>query len=144
MIQKASRAPKRLVFLRGIIQGDACSSDLPGRGNRPAHPAWVKDSIQSVAAEHEVNPEGIEVIDHAKTNASERYDRTSERRHRRGVTRAEAGITHRRNYFGAMMVALGEEWVCQWNDPELSRHRSTCSRSHWPSRRGQENRGRTS
>ncbi len=111
VIQKASRAPKRLVFPEGehpkvMRAAQICLEE------GIAQPILLGSEalIRSVAADNEVNLEGIEVIDHLEDERFERYvNEHLKRRHRRGVTRAEAGRhMQRRNYFGSMMVALGE------------------------------------
>jgi malate dehydrogenase (oxaloacetate-decarboxylating)(NADP+) len=111
VIQKASRAPKRLVFPEGehpkiMRAAQICLEE------GIAQPILLgpRELIEVIAREEEVNLEGIEIIDHHTDERLERYMTEHwKRRNRRGVTHAEAGRHMRRqNYFGAMMVALGE------------------------------------
>lgn len=72
-----------------------------------------KERIQEICTEHNINLNGVEIIDPRNPEEEERINRFGdllfEKRKRRGVTIYEARQMMRsRNYFGAMLVHTGE------------------------------------
>ena len=72
-----------------------------------------KERIQKICTEHNINLNGVEIIDPRNPEEEERINRFGdllfEKRKRRGVTIYEARQMMRsRNYFGAMLVHTGE------------------------------------
>ncbi|RIK57697.1 NADP-dependent malic enzyme [candidate division KSB1 bacterium] len=112
MINKAKAAPKRIVFPEGDFPAilKACEIILD---EGIAHPVLLGDEqiIQQRIAEMHLDLKGgIEIVDPATSPKLAQYvEAFYELRKRKGVTRREAGeLMRHRNYFGPMMVHLGE------------------------------------
>ncbi|MGC6415617.1 MAG: NADP-dependent malic enzyme [Bradymonadia bacterium] len=111
VIEKASRAPKRLVFPEGdhpkiIRAAHICLEEGIAQPSLLGNP----NVIEEVAKAHEISLDGIEIIDHKNHPSFDTYTEAYwQLRNRRGVTRAEARRTLKhRNYFAAMMVEKGD------------------------------------
>jgi malate dehydrogenase (oxaloacetate-decarboxylating)(NADP+) len=111
VLRKAQREPKRLVFPEGdhprILQAaQLCVEE------GIAHPIVLgnPEEIREIARSHEISLEGIEVRDTIGDPTKERYiEAFWKLRCRQGITLQEAKKQLRhRNYYGAMMVALGD------------------------------------
>nr|MBN2278937.1 phosphate acetyltransferase [candidate division Zixibacteria bacterium] len=108
---KARKNPKRVVF----PEGDS------GRILRAAHTVMTEgigkpvvlgdpEQIKTVAKEHEIDIDGIEIINPVISPKRQAYaEQFYEKRHRRGITRDQALWTLRdRTYFGIMMLDQGD------------------------------------
>jgi malate dehydrogenase (oxaloacetate-decarboxylating)(NADP+) len=111
VIQKASGAPKRLVFPEGnhpkiIRAAQICCEEGIARPTLLGEP----EEIRRIAAENEVSLDGIDIINQLLHSKRETYvEDYWNLRNRSGVTRSEAKrIIERRNYFAAMMVESGD------------------------------------
>jgi malate dehydrogenase (oxaloacetate-decarboxylating)(NADP+) len=111
VIQKASRAPKRLVFPEGdnpkiIRAAQICREEGIAQPSLLGAP----DVIRSIAEANEISLEGIEIIDHLNHERTPAYiEAYWSLRNRRGVTRKEAArVLRHRNYFASMMVESGD------------------------------------
>jgi malate dehydrogenase (oxaloacetate-decarboxylating)(NADP+) len=111
MIQKAQRAPKRVVFPEGeeskILR--ACQILIDEKIARPIL-LGSEARIREKAAEIHVNLSGVQVVEPARAENLGLYTGELYRlRQRKGVTRRAAEeLILDRNYFGAMMVRMGE------------------------------------
>jgi malate dehydrogenase (oxaloacetate-decarboxylating)(NADP+) len=111
MINKAQRAPKRVVFPEGeetkILR--ACQILID---ERVAVPVLLgnEEKIQATAADLNLHLDQVQIVDPARFPKLEAYISELYRlRHRKGVTRNEAGeMMHNRNIFGSMMVHMGD------------------------------------
>ena len=108
---KARRAPKRIVFPEGysvrilraahIVQHENIGKPIVlGRPDR----------VRAVAAEHEIDLTGIEIIDPEHSPKAKDYaDTFYEKRKRKGVTQLDAvEIMQDRIYYGMMMLEKGD------------------------------------
>lgn len=109
---KAKRHPKKLVLAEGynpkIIKAAIIANDM-----KIAQPVLLgtPDRIISVAKENGYDIEGIEIINPKTSEKIEEYIEEFYRiRQRKGITKREARklLTTRRNYFGSMMVHIGD------------------------------------
>ncbi|HOE65673.1 MAG TPA: NADP-dependent malic enzyme [Candidatus Hydrogenedentes bacterium] len=111
MINKARRAPKRVVFPEGdhapILK--ACEIILDEGIAQPIL-LGPRAKIQSLTEELGLDLKGIEIIDPRETDRHDAYEDEFYRlRQRKGVTRQDAHeLMILRNYFGSMMVRLGD------------------------------------
>jgi malate dehydrogenase (oxaloacetate-decarboxylating)(NADP+) len=112
MINKAKKAPKRIVYPEGehvpILK--ACEIVLD---EGMAHPILLgnKEVIEGKISEMKLNMEkGVEIIDPQYSDKYQKYVETfHELRHRKGVTYQDAlRMMQRPTYFGSMMVHLGD------------------------------------
>ncbi len=112
MINKAKRAPKRIVYPEGehvpILK--ACEIVLD---EGMAHPILLgnKEVIESKIDEMKLNLEkGVEIIDPQYSDKYQKYvENFYELRHRKGMTYQDAlRMMQRPTYFGSMMVHLGD------------------------------------
>ncbi|MBX7257875.1 MAG: NADP-dependent malic enzyme [Candidatus Hydrogenedentes bacterium] len=111
VINKARKQPKRIVFPEGdhppILK--ACEAILD---EGIAHPILLgsKTRISSLCAELGLNLQGVDIIDPKETDRHDHYEQEFyAMRQRKGVTMQRAHeLMLMRNYFGAMMVHLGE------------------------------------
>jgi malate dehydrogenase (oxaloacetate-decarboxylating)(NADP+) len=110
--QKAKRQPKRIVFPEGenakIIQAAIMSLEM-----KIASPILLGDKviIQEFCEEHGYDLTGIEIINPKEFAEFEKYTEAFYQiRQRKGVTRvaAKSILLNQPNYFGAMMVKLGD------------------------------------
>ncbi len=110
-ITKSQRSGKRIVFPEGeetkilhaaqlIVDEEIAKPVLLGR----------KSHIEMKAHEFKIDMEGVEIIDPSQFEKKEEYvEKLFQMRHRKGMTRAEAGrFVERPNYLGAMMVHMGD------------------------------------
>jgi malate dehydrogenase (oxaloacetate-decarboxylating)(NADP+) len=111
IINKAKRAPQRIVFPEGtnakilraahhVVEEKIAAPIILGK----------PDMIQKLAQEHDVSLAGVEII---RPRVFERRNQYVEElyrlRHRKGVTRKEADLLLRNNnYFAAMMLHMGD------------------------------------
>ncbi|MAT40298.1 MAG: NADP-dependent malic enzyme [Ectothiorhodospiraceae bacterium] len=109
---KAHNVPKKIVFPEGdqwrIIKAARLSVD-----EGIAKPILVgeKEDIERIAHEHNCELEGIDIVTPRKYQHIENYiDEYHNLRRRKGVTRntAKQRLTRIRNYFGSMMVHMGD------------------------------------
>ena len=111
MIDRAKKAPKRIVFSEGystqimraahiIVEEGFAKPVLLGR----------EDEIRKIAGENDIDLTGIEMIRPRVSPHYEKYvDELIRLRHKKGVTMEEARTLMRNpNYFGAMMVHMGD------------------------------------
>jgi malate dehydrogenase (oxaloacetate-decarboxylating)(NADP+) len=111
MIHKAQRQPKRVVFPEGeepkILR--ACQILLDEKIARPIL-LGDEEKIRAGVSNFRLHPNGIEIIDPAKCERLSAYaEELYSLRQRRGVTRREADqMILDRNFFGSMMVRLGD------------------------------------
>jgi malate dehydrogenase (oxaloacetate-decarboxylating)(NADP+) len=111
MIDRAKKAPKRIVFSEGystqimraahiIVEEGFAKPVLLGR----------EDEIRKIAAENDIDLTGIEVIRPRVSPHYEKYvDELIRLRHTKGVAMEEARTLMRNpNYFGTMMVHMGD------------------------------------
>jgi malate dehydrogenase (oxaloacetate-decarboxylating)(NADP+) len=112
MYAKASKQPQRIVLPEGdqyrVIKAAQLAVD---EGIAKPILLGVEEEIRAVAEEHGVDLEGIEIINPATSPRTEEYVREYYRlRQRKGVTMfgARKTIPRIRNYFGAMMVHMGD------------------------------------
>jgi malate dehydrogenase (oxaloacetate-decarboxylating)(NADP+) len=111
IINKARIKPKRIVFPEGanekILRAARQIVD-----ERIASPVLIgrEESIQDTAKELEIPMNGIEIVNHLKTDDRVRYAKGYfEKRQRKGVTFDDAIIAMKNPIsYGAMMVAMGE------------------------------------
>ncbi|MFZ1731447.1 MAG: NADP-dependent malic enzyme [Bacteroidota bacterium] len=112
MYTKASRNPQRIVFPEGdqprIIKAAQIALD---EGIAKPILLGVEADVRAVAEEHSIDLDGIEIIDPKTYAHIEKYIAEYYRlRQRKGITMfgARKTIPNVRNYFGAMMVQLGD------------------------------------
>ncbi len=112
MYAKAARDPQRIVLPEGdqprIIKAAQVALD---EGIANPILLGVEDEIRAVAEEHGIDLEGIEIINPRTSPRVEEYIKEYYRlRQRKGVTMygARKTIPNMRNYFGAMMVQVGD------------------------------------
>ena len=110
----ARRNPQRVVFAEGI-HPNMLKAAVEARAEGICHPILLgnDEAITKLAAELELNLEGIEIVNLRHPDEAprrERYARIlAEKRAREGVTYEEANDKmFERNYFGMMMVESGE------------------------------------
>ncbi len=110
--EKAKKNPKRIVFPEGnqpkIIKAAQLAIDTG-----IANPILLgnENEIRQVAKDHNYDIEGIEIINPRESENIDRYsDHFFEKRQRKGVIKSEAERKLRlsQNYFGAMMVEIGD------------------------------------
>jgi malate dehydrogenase (oxaloacetate-decarboxylating)(NADP+) len=111
MINKAQRAPQRVVFPEGeeskILR--ACQILVD---ERIAEPILLgsREKIQAMIADLRLHLDKVQIVDPVRSPKLQTYvDQLYQLRHRKGVTRSEAGeMIHNRNIFGSMMVHMGD------------------------------------
>ena len=111
MIHKAQREPKRVVFPEGsepkILRASQILID-----EKIARPVLLGDQakIRDVMADLHLHLNGVQIVDPAKHERLSAYaEELYSIRQRKGITRREAEqLIVDRNYFGAMMVRLGD------------------------------------
>lgn len=111
LADKARRNPKKVVFPEGdsakilraahVVHADGIGEPIV-LGN--------PDSIKRLAAEYEIDLEGIKVINHVASERRQEYARYYyEKRRRKGMTMEKAvWLMRDRTYFGYMMLEMGE------------------------------------
>jgi malate dehydrogenase (oxaloacetate-decarboxylating)(NADP+) len=109
--QKAERAPKKIVFPEGhsmrILR--AAHQVLSEAIGEPVVLGKV-DEVKALAAEHEIDLNGIEIIDPAESPRADKYANVYyEKRKRKGMT-VDKAIAYMSNntYFGIMMLEMGD------------------------------------
>ncbi len=111
MVEKAKRDPKRIVFPEGNSSRILRAAHIV-KQQRIAHPVvlGVPEQIQEVAAEHEIDLEGIEILNPLVSEKRTQYaDVYYAKRQRKGMTRAKALWNMRdRTHFGIMMLEQGD------------------------------------
>jgi len=110
--QKARSKPKRIVFPEGFEQKIIKAAQL-SMDEKIAQPILIGDEekIRGGAKEHGYDINGIEIINPKTFEKLDQYiDEYHKLRQRKGMTRKEAErrMLTRRNYFGAMMVHMGD------------------------------------
>ncbi len=109
--EKAKRNPKKIVFPEGVSQRILRAAQIV-KEEGIATPIVLgnPDVIKDVAREHEINLEGIEIIDPITSDKRGVYaQKYFEQRARRGVTEDKAQwIMRDRTYFGIMMLEMGD------------------------------------
>ena len=114
LTQKAKRNPKRVVFAEAdnyrILKSAQVVKD---EGIATPILLGIKEKIESLIEEHQLDLDGVEIIDPRSPEMEQKREQFGqelyEKRKRRGYTFYEAkAIMRERNYFGAMMVQLGE------------------------------------
>lgn len=109
---KAKSAPKNIVFPEGeeprIIKAAQTAVDL-----KIANPILIgkEDKIREIAAANDYELDGIKIVDPEKCSKIDKYiEEYYNLRLRKGINMAEAKnkMLHSYNYFGAMMVHLGD------------------------------------
>ena len=111
VVNRAKTDPKRVVFPEGdhplILQA---VSQMVDEGICKPILLGSPDRIKTVAADHGIDLQGIEILDPGTVAwRQEAEDALHDLRKRQGVTRFEAKrLIHRRIYFGAMMCRLGK------------------------------------
>jgi len=112
IFQKARRNPKTIVFPEGeypkIINAARSLSD-----EGIAQPILIgkEEEIRAVAKELDIRLEGLTIVDPAKCEKSQKYiDELFRLRQRKGMDKKDAKhrMLHLNNYFGAMMVHMGD------------------------------------
>jgi malate dehydrogenase (oxaloacetate-decarboxylating)(NADP+) len=111
MINKARSNPKRIVFAEGdqVPVLKACEIILDEGMARPIL-LGNEDRIKAIIEEQNLNLESVEIVDPGTTDRHDAYEEEFYRlRQRHGVSQALAhDLMRMRNYFGAMMVQLGD------------------------------------
>ncbi|MFR9660736.1 MAG: NADP-dependent malic enzyme, partial [Rikenellaceae bacterium] len=112
--EAARRDPKRVVFAEGI-HPNMMKAAVMAKAERLCYPILLgnEEKILKVAAELDLNMDGIEIINHRDDELSETRERyakmITEKRAREGANFQEANDKmFDRNYFGMMMVETGE------------------------------------
>ncbi|RKX23045.1 MAG: phosphate acetyltransferase [Candidatus Zixiibacteriota bacterium] len=108
----AQRNPKKVVFPEGDSSRILRAAQIVYR-DKIAKPIVLgnEEHIKKVAKEHEINLEGIKVIDQIKSaEQRQKYAKIFyEKRARKGITQEKANWTLRdRTYFGLMMLECGD------------------------------------
>ncbi|MBD3331250.1 phosphotransacetylase [candidate division GN15 bacterium] len=108
---KARHDPRRIVFpeSESIKILRAVHQIVEEKIGRPIL-LGSRDVISSIAAEHEINLEGVQIIDHLKADRMDYYaEKLFEKRRRKGVTLEKAReLLQDRTYFGVMMLETGD------------------------------------
>ncbi|MFH2055506.1 MAG: NADP-dependent malic enzyme [bacterium] len=111
MIERARQEPKRIVFSEGTssrIQRAAVQILSEGFGK----PILLGDEemVRNVAAEEEIDLNGIDIIYPRKSSLYNKYvEEFIKLRQRKGITDVDAkNLMRNTNYFGAMMVHMGD------------------------------------
>ncbi len=112
VISRAKKNPKRVVFAEADNVKILKAAQII-RDEKIAIPILLGnvDLIQDLIAEHQLDLNGVEIIDpYADANRLQQYGNILfEKRKRKGLTPAESvRLMRDRNYYGAMMVELGE------------------------------------
>lgn len=112
VISRAKKNPKRVVFAEADNVKILKAAQII-RDEKIAIPILLGnvDLIQDLIAEHKLDLNGVEIIDpYADANRLQQYGNILfEKRKRKGLTPAESvRLMRDRNYYGAMMVELGE------------------------------------
>ena len=133
----AAAHPQRIVFaeavhptmLKAAVQAKAegiCEPILLGND----------EVIQKLAAQLDLNIDGIEIVNLRHPNEQERRERyariLTEKRQREGYTFQEANDKmFERNYFGMMMVETGEADAYHGSLHQVFQYRQSCQGSYW-------------
>ncbi len=114
LYETARRDPQRVVFAEGI-HPNMLKAAVMAKAEGLCFPILLgnKDKICKLAADLDLNMDGIEVINHREDSEAERRERyariLSEKRAREGANYQEANDKmFERNYFGMMMVETGD------------------------------------
>lgn len=111
MINKAKRAPKKVVYPEGNHEKILRASQIV-YDEKIAYPILLGDEkeIKSKAEKVNVSLEGVRIINPAKSEKFEEYAHALfQLRNRKGITLTEAReLMHNRNVFGSMMVRIGD------------------------------------
>ncbi|NQV38900.1 MAG: NADP-dependent malic enzyme [Candidatus Marinimicrobia bacterium] len=111
IIHKAQRNPKRIVFPEGESSRVIRASQQIVAQNI-AHPILLGKPkvIHKIAEELHVDLKGVDIINPMKDARLDKYmTEMYEKRQRKGMTRRRADVLmKRRNYFGSMMVNMGD------------------------------------
>ncbi len=109
--EKAKRNPKRIVFPEGdssriLRAARIIVDDGIGKPILLGNPDVIKD----VAQKHEIDLEGVEIINPVTSKKRQQYARRFfEKRQRRGITTEKAlWMMRERTYFGMMMLEMGD------------------------------------
>lgn len=110
----AKSDPKRIVFCEGN-HINMIKAAIISRKNGICYPILIgiEERIKRIAADNNLNLDGIEIIDHRSINEDKRREsyatKLAEKRERQGITYIEAfEKMNDRNYFGMMMVETGD------------------------------------
>lgn len=111
IIHKAQRNPKRIVLPEGETEKIIRASQQIVR-EQIAYPILLGDPeiIRQEAAKLHIDLEGVELLDYKHSPLQEKYiSEIYRQRQRKGVTQRRArNLMNRVNYFGAMMVHMGD------------------------------------
>ncbi len=114
LYETARSAPQRVVFAEGIHPNMLKAATM-AKAEKLCSPILLgnKEKIEKLAAELDLNMEGIEIINHREDCEAERREKyariLSDKRAREGANYQEANDKmFERNYFGMMMVETGE------------------------------------
>ena len=114
LYETARRNPQRVVFAEGI-HPTMMKAAVEAKNEGICHPILLgnEEKIRNLAAELDLNLDGIEIISLRQTKEAERRERfahiLAEKNAREGYTFEEANDKmFERNYFGMMMVETGE------------------------------------
>jgi len=111
MINKAKRAPKKVVYPEGNHEKILRASQIV-YDEKIAYPILLGDEneIRNKAEKVNVSLEGVKIINPAKSEKFEEYaNALFQLRNRKGITLTEAReLMHNRNIFGSMMVRIGD------------------------------------
>jgi malate dehydrogenase (oxaloacetate-decarboxylating)(NADP+) len=110
-IEKAKHDPRRIVFPEGDHHKILKAAQIAYEDGL-ALPVILgsRNKIEKLAEEHGIDIAGFEIIDHDNFDRIDVYaEKLYRLRQRKGLLKAEAyNLLRNRNYFGAMMVHLGE------------------------------------
>ncbi|UCD64494.1 MAG: NADP-dependent malic enzyme [Candidatus Zixiibacteriota bacterium] len=108
---KARRNPKKVVFPEGDSSRILRAAHIVHKEGI-AQPMVLgnPETVKRLAAEHEIDLEGIQVINHVQSDRRQDYARYYyEKRRRKGMTMEKAvWLMRDRTYFGYMMLEMGE------------------------------------
>ncbi|MFI3258947.1 MAG: NADP-dependent malic enzyme [Rikenellaceae bacterium] len=114
LYETARREPKRVVFAEGI-HPNMLKAAVMAKEEKICFPILLgnAEKIYKLAADLDLNMEGIEVINHREDQEAERRERyakiLAQKRARKGANFQEANDKmFERNYFGMMMVETGD------------------------------------
>ncbi len=114
LYETARRDPQRVVFAESIHPNMLKAATM-AKAEKLCYPILLgnKEKIEKLAAELDLNLDGMEIINHREDSEAERREKyariLSEKRAREGANYQEANDKmFERNYFGMMMVETGE------------------------------------
>jgi malate dehydrogenase (oxaloacetate-decarboxylating)(NADP+) len=111
IINKAKRAPKRIVFPEGVEERTMCAAQiLVEEGICEPILVGSELAIKEKSAQLGVDLQGISIVDHLTSDRRLHYrNELVNLRKRKGVTHIDAErLLRRRAYFGVMMVRMGD------------------------------------